>query len=176
MNLKLRQENHSDYHEVESVVEKAFQGLDFSDQTEHLLVKRLRKSDSFVPELSIIAELDGKIVGHILLTKIQIIDQQNSYESLSMAPVSVLPEYQKMGIGSKLILEAHQRAKQLGFESIIVLGHSDYYPKFGYQLTRDFGIDLPFDAPEESCMILELKENSLHGIKGKAVFPKAFYE
>ena len=176
MDLKLRQENHADRLEVESLVEKAFQGLDFSDQTEHLLVKRLRKSDSFVPELSIVTELDGKIVGHILLTKIQIADQQNIYESLSMAPVSVLPEYQKKGIGSKMILEAHKRAKQLGFESIIVLGHSGYYPKFGYQPTRDFGIELPFDAPEESCMILELTENSLHEKKGKAVFPKAFYE
>ena len=117
-----------------------------SDHKEQFLVQRLRKSDAFIPELSLIAENENKIVGHILLTKLKIKNGQKKFDSLALAPVSVLPEYQGNGIGGMLIKEAHKKAKELGYQSVILLGHEKYYPKFGYKQADKFGIELPFES------------------------------
>ena len=132
MKINIRQETPNDYPMVAKVVETAFRNDPFGDHTEHLLVARLRKSAAFIPELSLVAEQESKIVGHVLLTKIKIINDKASSDSLALAPVSVSPEYQRQGIGSQLIRAAHQKAKELGFKSIVLLGHADYYPRFGY--------------------------------------------
>ena len=137
-----------------------------SDHKEQFLVQRLRKSTAFVPELSIVAEIENKIVGHILLTKIKIKNGQDEFNSLALAPVSVLPEYQGKGIGGMLIQEAHKKARELGYQSIVLLGHEKYYPKFGYKQADFFGIELSFDVPKENCMAIELTENGLDGISG----------
>ena len=175
MNIKVRQEQPQDYPIVEKVVEAAFADEKMSDQSEHLLVARLRKSKAFVPELSLVAETNGQIVGHILLTKIQIKNDTRTYPSLALAPVSVLPEFQRKGIGSKLILKAHEAAQAVGFQSIILLGHADYYPRFGYERTSRYGIRLPFPAPEENCMVLGLQPEGLEGVSGEVIYPKAFF-
>ncbi len=176
MNLILRQETSNDFSEVANVVEQAFQHVEISDQQEHFLVDRLRKSNAFVPELSIVAESNTKIVGHILLTKINIVNNSTSFESLALAPVSVLPKFQNQGIGGKLIKESHRIAKELNFKSIVLLGHENYYPKFGYELTNKYNIEIPFDAPEENCMVIELVPNGLKGVSGKVEYSSAFFE
>ena len=176
MKIKLRQETQADHPAVAKVIEEAFQNIQFSDHKEQFLVEKLRNSNAFVPELSIIAERNGEIVGHILLTKIKIENVKNTFESLAMAPVSVKPKYQNQGIGGMLIRESHRKAKDLGFQSVILLGHADYYPKFGYEPTSKFGIELPFEAPDENCMAIELEENSLEGVSGKVSYPKEFFE
>ncbi|HEY9115679.1 MAG TPA: N-acetyltransferase, partial [Bacteroidales bacterium] len=146
------------------------------DKTEQFLVERLRKSSAFIPELSIVAIIENKVVGHILLTKIKIKKGENEFESLSLAPVAVLPEFQNKGIGGKLIIHAHEIAKELGFKSVILVGHENYYPRFGYKPTSKYGIKLQFDAPEQNCMAIELVENGLKGINGDVVLPKEFFE
>lgn len=176
MAITFRQESSSDYEKVSEVIEEAFENVNFSDHREQFLVERLRKSNAFIPELSIVAELKSKIVGHILLTKIKIQNEKQTFPSLAMAPVSVIPHHQNQGIGGKLILAAHEKAKDLGYLSIIVLGHGAYYPRFGYQLTRFFGIELPFEAPEENCLAIELQEGSLKNVNGKVIYPKEFFE
>ncbi len=176
LNLILRQETLADHTTVAKVIEEAFKDVLFSDHKEHFLVERLRNSNAFIPQLSIVAVHKSKVVGHILLTKIEIKNENSTFESLAMAPVSVRPAYQNQGVGGMLIRESHKKAKGLGFQSIILLGHADFYPKFGYQPTSKFGIELPFEAPEENCMAIELKENSLEGISGKVCYPKEFYE
>lgn len=177
MNIVIRKEENSDYKAVFDLIEEAFRAMAESDHSEQFLVEKLRKSDAFIPELSIVAEFEGKIVGYILLTKIKIInDEQKEFESLAMAPVAVLPEFQSQGIGGKLILAAHQKAKELGYKSVVVLGHHNYYPKFGYQLTKSYGIELPFPADEKNCMVIELVENGLKGVSGKVEYAQEFYE
>jgi len=109
----------------------------------------------------LVAEIDNEIVGHILLTKIKIRNDQNQYNSLALAPVSVLPKHQKKRIGGKLIIESHTIALKLGYNSIILLGHQVYYPKFGYKQAQKFGIKLPFKVLKENCMAIELTKNSL---------------
>lgn len=176
MEIKLRQENENDYKSVFQVIEKAFENEVYSDHKEQFLVERLRKSVAFIPELSIVAEVNSQIVGHILLSKLKIENDVKSIESLALAPVSVLPEFQGKGVGSKLILHSHEVAKELGYKSIVLLGHEDYYPRFGYEQANKYGIEMPFDVPAENCMVAILAENGLLGIRGKVIYPDAFFE
>ena len=176
MNIIIRQETEKDYKLSETVVEKAFKNAEHIDHKEHLLVAKLRKSDAFIPELSLVAELDGEIVGHIMLTKLLIENEGSKYDSLALAPVSVVPEHQNKGIGSELISESLKIAKELGFKSVIVLGHDKYYPRFGFKPASTWGIKAPFDVPDEAFMALELEDGSLEDISGTVVYSKEFSE
>ncbi|KIN51970.1 hypothetical protein B4146_2298 [Bacillus subtilis] len=119
---------------------------------------------------------DKDIVGHVLLSKIKIIDGDNTVDSLALAPVSVAPDYQKKGIGSKLIRTALKNAIELGYRSVIVLGHKDYYPRFGFKPASLWNIKAPFEVPDEVFMALELADNSLEDVQGIVNYSKAFFE
>jgi len=176
LEIKIRKEQESDYERVYHLILKAFKNMELSDHKEQFLVQRLRKSDSFIPELSIVALKEDIKVGHILLTKLKIKNEKREFESLALAPVSVLPEFQNMGIGGKLIEQAHKIAKNLGFKSVVLLGHEKYYPKFGYLRADKFGIELPFEVPKENCMVIELAESGLKGVSGIVEYPQEFNE
>ncbi|MCE7041379.1 GNAT family N-acetyltransferase [Dyadobacter sp. CY312] len=111
-----------------------------------------------------------------MLTKIHITSAKQDFSSLALAPVAVLPEFQGKGIGGMLIQAAHKRAKDLGYQSIILLGHEEYYPRFGYRVADEFGISLPFDVPRENCMAIELQPNALKGVHGQVVYAKEFFD
>ena len=175
MRVVIRQEKPEDYNTVAMLIEDAFRTERFSDHQEQFLVDRLRKSPTFIPELSMVAELDGDVIGHILLTRININNDENSFKSLALAPVSVTPVHQKKGIGATLINAAHLKAKELGFTSIVLLGHETYYPRFGYELTSKYGIKFPFDIPEKYCMVKSLTEDGLNSVFGLVEYPEAFY-
>lgn len=176
MKVEIRQEREGDHKEVFELVKQAFADQEFSDHREHHLVERLRSTTAFIPELSLVAVCEGRIAGHILLTKVEIVDDNVVYGSLALAPVSVIPSMQGKGIGSQLIRYAHKQAKLLGYESVIVLGHEYYYPQFGYRPLSTFGIHLPFDTPNENCMGIELTTNALSNVKGMVRYPKEFFE
>ena len=176
MEIKIREEQKNDYPIIYKVVELAFKGMEFSDQTEHFLVDRLRLTDAYIPQLSLVAELNGEIVGHIMFTKAEIISDDNIVPSLILAPVSVHPNYQKSGIGGALIREAHKRAVELGYQSAVLIGHKEYYPKFGYKTAIDFGIEFPLDVPHEFCMVAELQPGSLKGVHGLLKFAQPLME
>lgn len=175
-NFIIRQEQQKDYKEVFLLIEKAFLNAEHTDHREQYLVQRLRKSPAFIPELSMVAVVEDKLVGHILLTKIIIRESQEKHISLALAPVSVLPEYQKQGIGGKLIEAVHAKAIALGYKSVIVLGHKDYYPKFGYKKASEFGIKLPFEVLDEYCMAIELIPNGHSGVRGTVEYPDEFFQ
>ena len=176
MDIKIRTEVIADHSKVFSVIKQAFLTEELSDHKEQFLVERLRMSGSYILELSLLAEIDGKVVGHILLTKISICDGDIKHQSLALAPVSVLPEYQGRGVGSALIKAAHAKAIALGYGSVVILGHKDYYPRFGYKTASQFGISLPFDVPEEYVMAIELIPNALDGVCGIVEYDPAFSE
>lgn len=176
MNIIIRQEKERDYKLSENLIEKAFKDVENSDHKEHLLVAKLRKSDIFVPELSLVAEEDGKVVGHILLTKLIIKNEENIHNTLALAPVSVLPVYQNKGVGSNLIRESLKIAKEIGLKSVILLGHNKYYPRFGFKPACIWGIKAPFEVPNEAFMALELEARGLDGIGGTVVYSKEFLE
>ncbi len=167
--IEIRKEQKSDYEEVYNVVKTAFEKAKESDGNEQDLVVALRKSSNFIPELSLVAKKDNKIVGYILFTKIQI----GKFEELALAPLAVLPEYQRQGVGSKLIEEGHKIAKEMGYHYVVVLGSDKYYPKFGYEKASKYGIKPPFDVPDENFMVIKL--NDLRkGIKGTVKYAKEF--
>lgn len=176
MKFNIRTENHEDFEAVSALIQNAFEHEKYSDHREHFLVERLRKSSSFLPDLSFVAEVEDKIAGYILLTEIKIKNESAETISLALAPVAVLQEYQGKGIGGALIKSAHQKAKDLGYNSIVLLGHADYYPKFGYEPAHLFGIELPFDVPKENCMVIELVKGSLQGLDGMVEYPEEFYQ
>ncbi|MGY5238756.1 GNAT family N-acetyltransferase [Clostridium tertium] len=170
----IRQEVNKDYKEVENVIEESFKSAEFTDNDEHNLVKRLRNSNEFIKELSLLAEINNKIVGHILLTKALIKSENKDVETLALAPLAVLPNHQKNGIGKKLVNEAIEKSKELGYKSIVVLGHEHYYLKFGFKKASNYGIKAPFDVPDEAYMVLELIPNALNEVNGVVEYSKAF--
>ena len=176
IDVTIRQETEKDLPQVFALIERAFRDEVHSDHREQFLVERLRTSEAFVPELSIVAENEKGIAGYCLLTRIGIKNAAATSVSLALAPVAVKPEYQKQGIGSKLIEEAHKRAVSLGYGSVVILGHPDYYPRFGYKRADEFGIKLPFKAAPENCMAVELVKDGLKEISGEVIYAKEFFE
>lgn len=154
--MLIRKEESRDYESIYSVVKAAFASAEHADGNEHHLVNALRKGEAFIPELSLVAETDGKIVGHIMFTKAKVGDDV----VLALAPLSVLPAYQRRGIGMSLIKEGHSIAAQLGYEYSVVLGSEKYYPRAGYVPAASFGIRPPFDVPEENFMACKIKEGA----------------
>lgn len=167
--FEIRQENIRDYENVYNVVKTAFETAEHSDGNEQDLVVALRKSENFIPELSLVALKNNKIVGYILFTKVKI----GQYEELALAPLGVLPEEQRQGVGSRLIEEGHRIAKKLGYHYSIVLGSEQYYTKFGYVPAIKYGIKAPFDVPDENFMAIKLN-NSPSEIKGVVEYAKEF--
>lgn len=165
----IRKELPIDYKTVYSVIKSAFENAEHSDGNEQDLVNALRTSTAFIPELSLVAEINKKIVGHIMFTEIQIM---NSIE-LALAPLSVLPEYQRKGIGTALITEGHKIAKDLGYNYSVVLGSEKYYPKNGYLPAGKFGIKPPFEVPSENFMIYKIREDAPK-ISGVVKYAKEF--
>ena len=137
--MVIRQEIEKDYDEVYAVVKAAFERAEHSDGNEQDLVAALRKGAAFVPELSLVAQKDGRIVGHILLTKGSV----GGRDVLVLAPLSVLPENQRQGIGSALMEEGRQAAEARG-----------YIP------AEQLGIRAPFEVPPENFMALRLREDA----------------
>lgn len=175
INVIIREERQKDFEKINQVVKAAFKNVEQSDHTEHLLVEKLRKSQAYIPALSLVAQTpQGEIVGHLLLSKAHIINGSQSFEVLALAPLSVAPAFQRNSIGSKLIEAAHQRAKKLGYAAIVLLGHKDYYPRFGYKKASLFGVSFPFNAPDDCCMVAELRKNALRGISGVVCYSQAF--
>jgi len=119
MNIIIRQELKGDHAKIKEINDRAFEQEDESS-----LVDKLRKKDQFIPELSLVAETDKTVIGHILFYPVKINSANQKHTTLSLGPMAVLPEYQKKGIGGKLINEGLKLANEFGFRSVIVVGHS----------------------------------------------------
>lgn len=165
----IRQETSQDYNEVYDAIKEAFKEADHRDGTEQDLVAALRKGESFIPELSLVAEADGKIAGHIMFTEGKV----GGDTVLVLAPVSVVPEFQKQGVGSALIKEGHRIAKELGYEYSLVLGSEVYYPRFGYVPAVQFGVELPEGMPSANFMAIKMQDND-KTISGPVTYAKEF--
>lgn len=165
----IRQATEKDYIKIIPMVKAAFETAEHSDGLEQDLVDLLRRSDAFVPELSLVAEIDGKILGHIMFTEAKV----GLRNVLVLAPLSVSPEYQKQGIGTALIKAAHSIAQNMGYEYSLVLGSEKYYPRFGYLAAETFEIEVPKDIPSINFMAIKLLEDA-KPIKGAVKYAKEF--
>ncbi|MBO9620427.1 MAG: N-acetyltransferase [Niabella sp.] len=170
MDVLIRAERMGDLKAIADVNETAFGRMEEAN-----LVEQLRHSEAFIPELSLIAEQHSEILGHILFTKIKIIDSLNHcHQSLALAPIAVSTAYQNRGVGSALIKEGLHRAREIGYLSVIVVGHETYYPRFGFIPASHWRITAPFDVPDEAFMAVELVENGLKHVSGMVVYAKEF--
>lgn len=148
--------------------------LAFGQENEACLVDMLRESENYVNGLSLVAEKEGEVVGHILFTKISLEPPNGDFVALALAPMAVRPDLQRQGIGSGLIIEGLKACEYRGYKAIIVIGHPNYYPRFGFSSARGKGLEAPFPVPEEAFMVLELVPGSLDGIDGIVKFPPEF--
>jgi putative acetyltransferase len=172
LKIEIRQEGKNDFQYVYKLISTSF-----GRENEAKLVENIRERNAYIPQLSIVATYEDDIVGHILFSKIEIIDiHQNIFDSWALAPLSVNPNYQKKGIGAALIKAGIDIAKELNFKSIIVLGNKDYYSKFGFLPTYNWNIKAPFIVNRESFMAIELVENGLKNVNGIVKYSKEFDE
>jgi putative acetyltransferase len=167
--LVIRPENNDDIGAITSINNDAF-----GQQNEGRFVEKLRRHDRYIPELSLVALLHGKPVGHILFFPIMIIDGKYQHESLALAPISVHPACQNIGIGSALVRAGLSVCRQEGFESVIVLGHPEFYQRFSFQKASRWKISAPFAVPDEAFMALELEEHGLRNVQGVVKYPEEF--
>jgi putative acetyltransferase len=167
--INIRQETNEDIENIHYVNEQAF-----GQPQEANIISKLRTRGKV--SLSLVAIEDGNIIGHILFSPVTIESNKGSFEAITLAPMAVLPEYQHKGIGSKLVVAGIEECRRLGFEMVTVLGHPDFYPRFGFVPAQPKGINCEFDVPEEAWMILELEQGALTGRKGTVKFQPEFHE
>lgn len=174
--ITIRSERQGDRERISAVVRRTYADVPHSDHREHSMVDRLRETDAYVPALSLLAELAGEAVGHVLLTKVRIVGHGATTAALALAPLSVVPEYRSRGIGARLVRTAHKRAAAHGFRMIIVVGNPSYYPRFGYERLKRYPITLPFDASDANCFILALAPGALDRVAGEIVYAPAWLD
>ncbi|WP_042162973.1 GNAT family N-acetyltransferase [Paenibacillus gorillae] len=168
--MNIRTESPQDYDAVYALHDAAFGNQDEESQ----MVERIRKSENFVPELSIVAEQGGEIVGHLLISGAALVDQELRQEVMVLAPLAVSPTYQKQGIGSALMQEGLDRCRAMGHGLVLLIGHPAYYPRFGFKPVT--GLTLKqFDVPADVFMVNELIEGALSRAKGELLYPAAFF-
>ena len=169
--ILIRKEANDDFKAIKDVNDLAF-----GQNQEGDLIDKLREKAEFSGELSLVALLGDKIIGHILFFQVSIISEKVISASLSLGPMAVLPDYQNKGIGGELIRAGLNKAKELGFKSVVVLGHPEYYPRFGFRKASEWNIKDPFGAPEEAMMAIELEKGSLDFGGGIIDYPEEYYE
>jgi putative acetyltransferase len=168
--MNIRREIQEDFSGIYELVKVAFQTAQVSNGKEQDFVIQLRNSDNYIPKLALVAEQDGKLIGHIMLTKTFISRDNNKFETLLIAPLSVVLEYRNKGVGSELIKEGFKLAKEMGYTSAVLVGNPAYYNRFGFKSTVDFGIKNTNNIPDEYVMACELVPEALAGINGTISF------
>jgi predicted N-acetyltransferase YhbS len=176
LRITIRREQPKDYRAVEELTREAFWGsMDHRTcDGEHLLVHKLRKQPCFVPELDFVAEAEGQLAGHIIYSRARVITAAgDEIEVLTFGPLSVLPEYKKKGVGSALMRHSITEAKILGY-AIIIYGHPDYYPRFGFRPASAFGITSQDGRSFDALMALPLYDGALGGVTGRFVCDEVY--
>ena len=166
---KIRYEKPGDTAAIRSVHQAAFE-----TGTEANLVDALRDQKAHV--ISMVAEKENRITGHILFSPVTLTAKNSEITLLGLAPMAVLPEYQSQGIGSKLVDNGLKESRCKGYPAVVVLGHPDYYPRFGFVASRKHNITSEYDVPPEVFMLIELQPDILAGKSGIAKYHEAFAE
>lgn len=146
----------------------------FERPNEAGLVDALR--GRYEPFISLVAEIDGTVAGHILFTPVQVrADEGRDFHLLSLAPMAVLPAHQGQGLGSALVHRGLELCRESAYPAVVVLGHPGFYPRFGFRPARPQGIRPPYpDLPDEVFMLLELQPGGLAGRTGTVIYPPEF--
>jgi putative acetyltransferase len=164
--MRIRREEQRDQVAVRAVNVSAFETPAEAD-----LVDALRQEAR--PLIALVADDAGTIVGHIMFSPVSLSGHPD-LKIMGLAPMAVVPEYQRKGIGSVLVRAGLEECKCLGFGAVVVLGHPEYYPRFGFSPGSRFGIRCEYEAPEAAFMVIELQPGFLRGASGTVKYHRAF--
>jgi putative acetyltransferase len=171
LGIAVRPETSGDREAIRQVNELAF-GRPYEAD----IVDKVRSSSGFLSELSLVAETEGKIVGHALFSEATVEGESRSWTVLALGPIAVLPSFQKQGIGGKMIGVGMKRAADLGYGAVVLTGHPTYYPRFGFVPASRFGLKPKFSVRDDVFMARLLRPEGLDGVQGSFGFPPAFDE
>ncbi len=144
----------------------------FPEPAEANLVDALRASVAAC--ISLVAEQDGEIIGHIMFSPVHLKEQQTTVKMAGLAPMAVSYAHQNKGIGSALVMEGLKIAEMQGYHVVVVLGHPEFYPRFGFVPSLPHGIKSEYDVPAEVFMILAFEEDVLEKLEGTIVYDDCF--
>jgi putative acetyltransferase len=165
--INIRSETNRDINGIYHVNEQAF-----NRKTEADLVDNLRINKAIT--LSLIAEVEEKIIGHILFSPVIVQPDQSDYNSVTLAPLAVLPACQHKGIGSQLIRTGLKECRLLGHDFVFLVGHPEYYPRFGFIQAKSKGLKCEFEAPDEAWMLVQLDKKTSIQTGGTVYFRTEF--
>ena len=165
--ITIRNERPEDLNEILKLTYRAFLSLDYPGRkklSEHYLVHLLQGSEFVIPELCFTADTDGKLAGHIIFTESKVTDADGSeVQTVTFGPLSVLPEYQRQGIGTALVNHSLKAAKSAGYGAVLITGVPEYYPRLGFRRAREFGLSLEDGTSPDAFMAYELIPGYLRG-------------
>ena len=161
--IEIREEHAGDVSEIRELNQHAF-----GQSQEGNIVDALRSNGAVL--LSLVATLDGQVVGHILYSPVSL----SGVDGAALGPMAVLPQHQRQGIGSKLVEAGNRRLKESGCPFIIVVGHANFYPRFGFKPARTCGITCEWELPDEAFMVLTLDHAKMDGVSGLAQYRPEF--
>lgn len=165
--MKIRPELERDQANIRHIHQQAF-----GDDTEANLVDRLRRSEQSL--ISLVAEEQAQLIGHILFSPVTLAGPQPAPPMAGLAPMAVLPQWQRRGVGSLLVTIGLEYCTKAGYAAVVVLGHPDYYPRFGFVPASHFQIKSEYDVPDEVFMLKELQPGTLQGVTGTIHYHPAF--
>ena len=164
--LTIRNEKEEDYKIVEEITRNAFYNLYVPGCVEHYLVHIMRQHEDFIPALDFVAELDGQVIGNIMYTKAKLVDEEGCEKAiLTFGPVSIAPEYQRMGYGKRLIEHSFEQAVLMGFDVIVIMGSPMNYVSRGFKSCKKYNVCLENGKYPAAMMGKELIPNALDGRK-----------
>jgi putative acetyltransferase len=171
LDVNIRQESAPDSAEVLEVIRLAF-----GSNVESQLVEKFRQNPNYVPELSLVAEYEGHVIGHILFFPIEVKVDGEVLQTLVLAPLSVHPSYQRRGVGGELTKAGLVAVKKRGYPSVLVVGHPNYYPRFSFRRASEWGLKIKEADPPEAFMAIEFVEGGLRKSKESFCFPMELFD
>ncbi len=162
----IRLETEKDYYEVENLAREAFWNLSFPGCNEHYFMHLLRKHEAFIPELDYVIETDGKIIGSVMYSKAELVDENGNIKPIvSMGPICIHPDFQRMGLSKTLLEFTFDLVRKMGYDTVINFGNPDNYVARGYKSCKKYNVCFEGDVFPAALLVKTLTEDALDGRK-----------